>query len=74
MTTTPEAEFLLCMAPDGLVNVAWRTHEALAERFGVGVPAISRHLGNIFASAELAHDAVVSTTASGGPAALGVSP
>lgn len=55
-------------APDGAVKVgvlfqgesAWLTQKALAELFGVGVPAVSKHLKNIFESGELVEDAVVS--------------
>lgn len=68
MTSKPESEFLLYTAPDGAVKVgvlfqgesAWLTQKALAELFGVGVPAVSKHLKNIFGSAELVEDAVVS--------------
>jgi hypothetical protein len=56
-----ESEFLLYTAPDGAVKVAvlfrdetaWLTQKALAELFGVGVPAINKHLKNIFESGEL---------------------
>jgi hypothetical protein len=47
-----ESEFLLYTAPNGAVKVgvlfrdetAWLTQRALAELFGVKVPAITRHL------------------------------
>jgi len=45
----------------------WLPQKRIAELFGVGVPAISKHLANIFVSGEFAEDAVVSileTTAS----------
>lgn len=69
--TTPlcrESELILYTAPDGAVRVgvlfrdetAWLTQKALAELFGVGVPAVAKHLKNIFASGELAEDSVVS--------------
>lgn len=38
----------------------WLTQKSMAELFGVGVPAINKHLGNIFESGELQPDAVVS--------------
>ncbi|MGM9838241.1 MAG: virulence RhuM family protein [Paludibacteraceae bacterium] len=38
----------------------WLTQKSMAELFGVGVPAINKHLGNIFDSGELQPDAVVS--------------
>ncbi len=48
--TRRESEFLLYTAPDGAVKVgvlfrdetAWLTQKALAEPFGVGVPAINK--------------------------------
>ncbi len=75
--TRRESEFLLYIAPDGAVKVsvlfrdetAWLTQKALAELFGVGVPAITKHLKNIFESGELAETSVVSileTTAADG--------
>ena len=51
---------------DGRVQVVvkdetiWCTQKAMAELFGVGVPAISKHLKNIFEEGELQEDAVVS--------------
>ena len=74
--STP-SQFLLYTAPDGAVKVAvffkdetvWLTQKALAELFGVKVPAINKHLKNIFASRELVEDSVVSileTTATDG--------
>jgi hypothetical protein len=41
-------------------ETAWLTQKALAELFGVGVPAIAKHLKNIFESGELAPEATVS--------------
>jgi hypothetical protein len=63
-----ESEFLLYTAPNGAVKVgvlfrdetAWLTQRALAELFGVKVPAITKHLKNIFESGELAAPSVVS--------------
>ena len=71
------SEFLLYAAPDGAVKVrvffkeetAWLTQKALAELFSVKVPAINKHLKNIFESGELEEDSVVSileTTAADG--------
>jgi len=62
------SEFLLYAAPDGDVRVqvlfrdetAWLTQKALAELFGVKVPAISKHLKNIYESGELEREATVS--------------
>ena len=63
-----ESELLLYTAPEGTVKVsvlfqdetAWLTQRALAELFGVGVPAIAKHLKNIFESGELDPTAAVS--------------
>ena len=60
--------FLLYTAPDGAVKVdvylqnetVWLTQKALAELFGVGVPAVNKHLKNIFESGELMREATVS--------------
>jgi hypothetical protein len=62
------SQFLLYTAPNGAVKVdvffkdetAWLTQKALAELFGVKVPAIYKHLRNIFASGELTREATVS--------------
>jgi hypothetical protein len=70
-------QFLLYTAPDGAVKVdvffrdetVWLTQKALAELFGVKVPAINKHLKNIFDSGELIENSVVSkmeTTAADG--------
>src|SRR3984957_17449423 len=61
-------QFLLYTAPDGAVKVdvflkdetVWLTQKALAELFGVKVPAVNKHLKNIFDSGELIEDSVVS--------------
>jgi hypothetical protein len=61
-------QFLLYTAPDGAVKVdvilkdetVWLTQKALAELFGVQRPAITKHLGNIFATKELTEDSVCS--------------
>ncbi|GAB1385230.1 virulence RhuM family protein [Melaminivora sp.] len=61
-------EFLLYTAPNGAIKVEvllgnetlWLTQERMAELFGVGVPAISKHLKNIFESNELQEEVVVS--------------
>lgn len=41
-------------------ETAWLTQKALAELFGVKVPAVNKHLKNSFESQELAEDSVVS--------------
>jgi hypothetical protein len=61
-------EFLLYTAPNGAIKVEvllsnesiWLTQKRMAELFGVGVAAISKHLKNIFDSGELAEDMVIS--------------
>jgi hypothetical protein len=63
-----ESEFLLYAAEDGAVKVrvlfqdetAWLTQRALAELFGVQIPAIIKHLQNIFESGELDQAATTS--------------
>ncbi len=72
-----KGNFLLYTAKDGAVKVevffkeenVWLTQKALAELFGVQVPAINKHLKNIFESKELSEEAVISileTTAADG--------
>ena len=66
--TSGQNQFLLYTAPDGTVKVevfvkdetVWLTQKALAELFGVKVPAINKHLKNIFDSGELIREATVS--------------
>jgi hypothetical protein len=61
-------EFLLYTAPNGEIKVEvllgnetlWLTQRRMAELFGVGIPAISKHLKNIFESNELQEELVVS--------------
>jgi len=70
-------EFLLYSASNSQVKVEvllnnenlWLTQKRMAELFSVGVPAISKHLKNIFDSNELMQDSVISileTTADDG--------
>ena len=72
-----EIQFLLynMSDADGKVQVVikdetlWCTQKAMAQLFGVGVPAISKHLKNIFEEGELIADSVISkmeTTAADG--------
>ena len=61
-------QFLLYHMPEeeGKVQVVvkddtiWCTQKAMAQLFGVGVPAISKHLKNIFEEGELQMDSVIS--------------
>ncbi len=63
-----EIQFLLYSMPDdkGKIQVVikdetlWCTQRAMAELFGVGVPAISKHLNNIYEEGELQKEATVS--------------
>lgn len=63
-----EIQFLIYNMPDddGKVQVVvrdetlWCTQKAMAQLFGVGVPAISKHLKNIFEEGELDKDVVIS--------------
>lgn len=65
---TNEIQFILYQLPDeeGRVQVVikdetiWATQKAMAQLFGVGVPAISKHLAHIFEEGELNKDATVS--------------
>ncbi len=70
-------KFLFYTADDGAVKVevlykeetVWLTQKALAELFGVRVPAVNKHLKNIFETGELVEDSVISileTTAADG--------
>ena len=61
-------EFLLYTAPNGASKVEvllsnetiWLTQKRMAELFGVGVAAISKHLDNIYESGELQREATLS--------------
>lgn len=63
-----EIQYLLYNMPDadGKVQVVikdetlWCTQKAMAQLFGVGVPAISKHLKNIFTERELNPDTTIS--------------
>lgn len=62
------AEFLIFMLEgkeDGIQvmykdETIWATQKAMAQLFDVGVPAISKHLKNIFESGELDGKSVIS--------------
>ena len=61
-------EFLLYTAPNGAIKVEvllsneaiLLTQKRMAELFGIAVPAISKHLKNVFESGELQEELVVS--------------
>ncbi|MBU4306854.1 MAG: virulence RhuM family protein [Acidobacteria bacterium] len=61
-------EFLLYTTPNGKVKVEiflrdenlWLTQKRMADLFGVGIPAVNKHLKNIFETGELQEDSVIS--------------
>ena len=61
-------EFLLYTTPNGKVKVEiflrdenlWLTQKRMADLFGVGIPAINKHLKNILESGELHEESVIS--------------
>jgi hypothetical protein len=63
-----QSDFLLYTAADGKVKVdvfikdetVWLTQKAMAELFGVKIPAISKHLANIYETGELLQEATLS--------------
>lgn len=63
-----QTDFLLYAAPGGKVKIevflneetVWLTQKAIAALFGVNVPAISKHLENIYESGELSREATIS--------------
>lgn len=76
-SASTEKEVILYQTDDGSIKVSviyynesfWLTQKAMAELFGVNVPAISKHLTNIFSDGELDKASVISileTTASDG--------
>ena len=62
------SEFLLYTAPNGAIKVEvllgnetiWLTQKRMAELFGVGVSAVSKHLENIYETNELQRESTVS--------------
>jgi hypothetical protein len=66
--TNHEQHFILYTSADGKVKVdvvlgdetVWLTQKSMASLFGVNVPAINKHLKNIFNSGELEEDSVIS--------------
>jgi hypothetical protein len=67
LPSTP-SPFFLYTAADGNVKVevfvqdetVWLTQKAMADLFGVKIPAISKHLANIFETGELNKEATLS--------------
>jgi hypothetical protein len=63
-----QTDFLLYTAPEGKVKVevflneetVWLTQKAIAQLFDVNIPAISKHLDNIYESGELSREATIS--------------
>lgn len=77
MASNKTNDIIIYQSPDGTSalevhldrETVWLTQKALAELFAVQVPAINKHLKNIFASLELVEDSVISileTTAADG--------
>lgn len=62
------SDIILYSSPEGHIKVAvmysgetfWLTQKRMAELFGVEVPAVSKHLSNIFETGELIEEATVS--------------
>ena len=62
------AEFLLYRSPSGEIRVEvflhneniWLTQKRMADLFGVGIPAISKHLDNIYEEGELDKNSTIS--------------
>jgi len=63
-----ELQFLIYSTPQEHINInvvvkdetIWLTQKAMAELFGVGVPAISKHIKNIFEEGELLENTTIS--------------
>ena len=68
MSNQNNTEIILYTTPEGNIKIdtvfrnetIWLTQKKMAELFGVTVPAISKHLKNIFEEGELREDSVVS--------------
>jgi hypothetical protein len=68
LSNNSHTDFLLYSSPNGKVKVevilneetVWLTQKAIAELFGVNVPAISKHLQNIYESGELDKQGTIS--------------
>ena len=63
-----KGEIVIYTSEDGSITLdtkldnetIWLTQKAMAELFGVKVPAISKHLKNIFNAGELSEEVVIS--------------
>src|ERR1700733_3931335 len=63
-----QSQVVLYQTADGKVTVNvlfaqdnfWLSQRTMADLFGVKIPAVSRHLKNIYADGELMHEATVS--------------
>ncbi len=64
----PEKPIVIYTTPDGAVKVdvlyedemLWLAQASIAKLFGVGVPAVNKHLKNIYAEGELSQEATIS--------------
>lgn len=63
-----QSQIVLYTTPDGDIKIdtivqnetIWLTQAAMAELFGVNVPAISKHVSNIYEEGELNRESTVS--------------
>lgn len=68
MVNNKKSEIIIYRTPQGKVSVDvvynaetfWLTQKAIAELFGVGVPAVSKHIKNIFEEGELQEHSTIS--------------
>ncbi|MCM1450721.1 MAG: virulence RhuM family protein [Clostridium sp.] len=68
MNTNNNTQLVIYQSPNGETQLdvmvkgdtIWLTQRQIADLFGTKVPAISKHLKNIFASGELERDATIS--------------
>lgn len=68
VTKNNSSDIILYSSPEGNIRVEvvysgetfWLTQRRMAELFGVEVPAVSKHLANIFDTGELTKDATIS--------------
>ena len=63
-----QSNFLLYTSQTSNINInvvlfdetVWLTQKSMSELFGVQIPAVNKHLKNIFSSGELAENSVIS--------------
>jgi hypothetical protein len=67
-TISQNSDFIIYSSPEGNIKIdvlfengnVWLTQKKIAELFGVGIPAINKHLKNIFKEKELDKSSVIS--------------